>query len=104
MTRSHPAERRQGADEARFSRQRLRQPERKGDCHRRRQAKPGHRVLQMIVGQIDAQRPRNRQAPGRLWAFELDEEGRHLAPILGLGDSLGIAHEPQIVAGIRPGA
>ena len=69
-----------------------------------RQAIPGHRILQVIVGQRDNELSRLRQAAGRDRRFLFDIKRRY--PIRSRvqsfrgSDRSGIAREPKIIRGI----
>ena len=70
----------------------------------RRQAIPGHRVLQVIVGQRDNELSRLRQAAGRDRRFLFDIKRRYrirsrVKSFRG-SDRSGIAREPKIMRGI----
>src|SRR6201981_1060495 len=61
---------------------------------------PGDRILQVLVAQVDFERPGARQPAGGLRAFQFDEKRRNLAPALGSSNRDWVAHKPKIATRI----
>src|SRR5262249_15373978 len=56
--------------------------------------------MQMLVAQVDLERPGARQPAGGLRAFQFDEKRRNLAPVLSSSNRNWVAHKPKIATGI----
>src|SRR5499427_3561525 len=61
---------------------------------------PGDRILQVLVAQVDLERPGARQPALGLRALQFDEKRRDLAPTLGSSNRNWVAHKPKIATGI----